>query len=86
MITPSSKLETFTDPVCKMTVGPGRKGIISKYNGQEYYFCAEACRDSFDKDPQKYLEAKPMKRKGLWGRYLDRLNKVTSGKTPPCCH
>jgi uncharacterized membrane protein len=27
----------------------------------------------------------PFKRKGLWGRYLDRLNKATGGK-PPCCH
>jgi hypothetical protein len=35
--------------------------------------------------PYKYLQVKPGKRKGLWRRYLDRLNKATGGR-PPCCH
>ena len=86
MITPSNIPKTIIDPVCKMNVDPGRTGIMSNYKGQDYYFCAEACRESFGKNPQKYLESEPIKRKGLWGRYLDRLNKVTCGRTPPCCH
>ena len=86
MITPSNIPKTIIDPVCKMNVDPGRTGIMSNYKGRNYYFCAEACRESFDNNPQKYLEFKPIKRKGLWGRYLDRLNKVTCSRTPPGCH
>lgn len=27
------------------------------YEGQTYYFCAEACKRAFEKDPAKYVEA-----------------------------
>ena len=37
-------------------------------------------------DPDKYLDRKEPKKKGFWGRYLDRLNKATGGKPPSCCH
>jgi YHS domain-containing protein len=49
-----------------------------------YYFCAEACRKAFEVDPEKYLGAKTSKRKGWWGRYLDRLEKATGGRAPQC--
>jgi len=81
----SSPNETI-DPVCQMKVPPGRKHITSTFNQQRYYFCAEACRKSFEEDPGKYLTSMPHKRKGLWGRYLERLNKATGGKPPSCCH
>ena len=35
--------------------------------------------------PEKYLKSGPTKRKGIWGRYLERLNKATGGKPPSCC-
>ena len=43
------------DPVCKMTVEPARAAAQSTYRGQAYYFCAVACKQQFDKEPEKYL-------------------------------
>jgi len=73
------------DPVCQMKVTKASKVPPFKFHSDTYYFCAEACRDAFISDPVKYLKVIPAKRKGWWGRYLDRLNKATGGK-PPCCH
>ena len=81
----TSSTEIFIDPVCLMKVTPGEKGIGLTYQMRTYYFCAENCRKAFEANPGKYIEAKASKRKGLWGRYLGRLNKVTGGK-PPKCH
>ncbi len=74
------------DPVCQMTVSPSRKHITSIFNQQRYYFCAETCRKSFEENPVKYLTSIPDKRKSLWGRYLERLDKAIGGKPPSCCH
>lgn len=74
------------DPVCQMTVQPGKRQITATYKEERYYFCAEACRKLFIENPDKYLSSNPPKRKGLWGRYLERLNKITDGKPPECCH
>jgi YHS domain-containing protein len=75
----------FIDPVCQMKVAGDSKVRPFEFRSGTYHFCAESCRKAFMADPEKYLISKPAKRKGLWGRYLDRLNKATGGK-PPCCH
>lgn len=77
---------TFIDPVCLMQVDPADKDIKFTHQMRTYYFCAEKCRDIFKANPDKYLESNSPKRKGLWSRYLDRLNKATGGKPPKCCH
>lgn len=46
------------DPVCGMTVSVQGAEHRSEYRGQIYYFCCGHCRHSFDKDPQKYLQAR----------------------------
>ncbi len=76
--------EIFIDPVCMMEVDSGRQNLMFTYQMRSYYFCAEGCRKAFKANPEKYLKLKAPKRKGLWGRYLDRLNKVTGGKAPQC--
>ncbi len=43
------------DPVCGMEVGRDTAAASSQYNGKTYYFCAEACRQAFDRDPEKYI-------------------------------
>jgi P-type Cu+ transporter len=43
------------DPVCKMTVEPASAAAQSTYQGRTYYFCAAACKQRFDKEPEKYL-------------------------------
>ncbi|MBI3952894.1 MAG: YHS domain-containing protein [Chloroflexi bacterium] len=45
------------DPVCKMEVSPSAAAARSDYRGKTYYFCATGCKQSFDKEPQKYVTA-----------------------------
>ncbi len=45
------------DPVCKMEVDPNTAEWKTEHNGRTYYFCAPGCKRSFEKDPQKYLDA-----------------------------
>ncbi|OGP26257.1 MAG: YHS domain-containing protein [Deltaproteobacteria bacterium GWA2_57_13] len=44
------------DPVCGMQVDEKKAAATANYQGQTYYFCAEACRRAFEKDPDKYLK------------------------------
>jgi len=78
------------DPVCGMTVDPEGTELISIYRGNKYYFCAQGCLKSFEADPEKYLHPKPAKKKGWFGRYLDKMAKINEkefGKDGPhCCH
>ena len=76
--------DSALDPVCGMTVNQRQADIVTTIQGQTYYFCAEGCRKSFVVDPQKYLSPAPPKKKGFWGRYLDRLEKTTGGKAMNC--
>lgn len=80
-----SPKQIFIDPVCLMKVAPDKKDFTFTYKMRTYYFCAESCRKAFETNPDKYLESKASKPKGWWGRYLERLNKATGGKTPECC-
>ncbi len=83
---PSSVVDTKTviDPVCGMDVPTENAGFVVCYQSTSYYFCAEACRRTFEKNSKKYLESGSSKRKGIWGRYLDRLNKTTNGQSIKC--
>jgi uncharacterized membrane protein YraQ (UPF0718 family)/YHS domain-containing protein len=45
------------DPVCHMTVETTKPGPRSVHDGKTYYFCSEGCKESFDRDPAKYLRA-----------------------------
>lgn len=46
---------TFRDPVCGMDVTPQTAAGKSEYRGQTYYFCSLGCKNSFDREPEKYL-------------------------------
>jgi len=43
------------DPICGMKVG---KDVPNKsvYKGKTYYFCALNCKQTFDKNPEKYVK------------------------------
>ena len=51
------------DPVCGMMVDEKKAPATSEYKGQAYYFCAKGCKIAFDKDPEKFLSAKPGEKK-----------------------
>jgi Cu+-exporting ATPase len=46
---------THVDPVCKMLVRPESAPAKYDLEGEEYYFCAIACKDRFAADPTKFL-------------------------------
>tara|TARA_B100001013_G_C24408843_1_gene363108 strand:- start:104 stop:310 length:207 start_codon:yes stop_codon:yes gene_type:complete len=48
--------DSFTDPVCGMTVSPAKPhGGNHEYKGEIYYFCGPGCRVAFSKEPDPYL-------------------------------
>jgi P-type Cu+ transporter len=44
------------DPICGMTVEPGKAAGQSHYDGRTYYFCSSQCKAKFDADPTLYVE------------------------------
>jgi P-type Cu+ transporter len=50
---------TARDPVCGMSVDPGRAAATFEHCGTRYYFCHPGCRDRFEADPERYLKAPP---------------------------
>ncbi len=83
-MTINTNIFQHVDPVCQMKVTNSSKVPPFTFRSDTFYFCADACRNAFISNPDKFLEVKPAKRKGWWGRYLERLNKATGGKTPRC--
>src|SRR5213075_2298704 len=52
--------EPVKDPVCGMTVTPGKaRGGSATHDGREYWFCNPKCRGKFIADPAKYLAPRP---------------------------
>ena len=47
------------DCVCHMEVTEKTAPAWSVYKGQVYYFCCNACKIAFDKDPEHYLRGTP---------------------------
>jgi Cu+-exporting ATPase len=45
------------DPVCGMTVDPGRAAATLDYHGRRYFFCHVRCAERFRKEPQRFLKA-----------------------------
>jgi len=50
-----------TDPVCGMTVDPATAKHFADHGGTSYAFCCAGCRGKFLADPEKYLQAAPVK-------------------------
>lgn len=43
------------DPVCGMEVDE-KSGFRSERRGKAYLFCSAACKQAFDREPEKYAE------------------------------
>ena len=72
------------DVVCNMKVDEKTTEYKLEYDGDAYYFCGPGCREEFSRNPKKWL-----KRKGWWGKFLDRLivaNEEQFQDKPPSCH
>ncbi len=44
------------DPICGMEIDEKTASAKSEYMGKTYYFCAPACKKTFDENPTKYTE------------------------------
>ena len=55
--------DTAIDPVCGMTVVKATAKATYEYKGMKYYFCNPGCKESFSKDPEKYILAAEPKQK-----------------------
>ncbi|HEX8108586.1 MAG TPA: heavy metal translocating P-type ATPase, partial [Kofleriaceae bacterium] len=54
---PEPTTATAKDPVCGMSVTPGKaKGGSATHGGREYWFCNPGCKDRFLADPERYLQ------------------------------
>jgi len=42
------------DPVCGMEIDEKKVVASFVYEGKTYYFCAQACKRAFERDPEKY--------------------------------
>ena len=42
------------DPVCGMLVKSDEAAGRSEYQGKHYFFCAIACKETFDRNPQRF--------------------------------
>ncbi len=51
--------QSAIDPVCGMRVDPDHAEYRSFQKGETYYFCSAGCKETFDKDPGKYI-TRPM--------------------------
>lgn len=49
------------DPVCRMAVDFEDAEAETTYDGVTYYFCSEACKETFDLMPQEYMPPKGKK-------------------------
>jgi YHS domain-containing protein len=66
-----------------MSVDSTNSPIEADAQGHCHFFCSNACRETFKKNPEAYSAGK---RKGWLARYLDRVKKATGGKPLSCCH
>jgi YHS domain-containing protein len=44
------------DVVCGMQVDPDAVAAASEYEGKTCYFCAKACKATFDANPRQYVK------------------------------
>ena len=50
-----SQSHTQKDPVCGMSVTPGKEADRVEHGGSEYLFCSKGCAQKFREDPDRYV-------------------------------
>lgn len=51
----SSQAGPAKDPVCGMEIGVGSNTPESRYKNRAFYFCSEHCKETFERDPERFL-------------------------------
>jgi YHS domain-containing protein len=52
---PEAETKLVRDPVCGMSVDTEHAEHRSFQKGETYYFCSAGCKETFDRDPGKYI-------------------------------
>ena len=60
---PEAGTNLVRDPVCGMTV-EATTAEYRSFRGKAYYFCSRGCKETFDKDPGKYVGTSPQRHGG----------------------
>jgi xanthine dehydrogenase accessory factor len=55
--TSAGEKEEAKDPICGMAVEIGTAKYKSEFDGKAFYFCCGGCKQTFDKQPDKYVLA-----------------------------
>lgn len=45
------------DPVCGTAVDEAKAAAKTEYAGETFYFCSIDCREKFEEDPGRYIQA-----------------------------
>jgi Cu+-exporting ATPase len=48
--------DVAVDPICKMKVDISTAELFTDFEDKRYYFCAQYCKDTFEKEPDKYRD------------------------------
>ena len=72
------------DPVCGMTVSDN-SDIRAEYQGKEYLFCSDGCKDKFQSDPEKYLTTDETSGHDCCGNHHEDHNHVEKELSDPVC-
>ena len=43
------------DPVCGMNIDEKKTLVITQHRGKTYYFCSPGCRETFTRNPEKFV-------------------------------
>ena len=57
------KTTEVKDPVCQMSVDPKTASEKAVYKGKTYYFCSKEDKETFVKNPEKYVKPEDGKKK-----------------------
>lgn len=50
----------YINPVCGIPVDMNHPKHIIEYKGEKVYFCCDGCKVKFEKDPEKYIQARAL--------------------------
>lgn len=74
------------DPICGMDVSEEGAEHMFHFEHETIYFCSKSCKETY---AQQAGLAKPATKKGVIGRFLEKLSKGNAqsyGGKPPKCH
>ena len=54
---PEMKSHQVRDPVCGAQMNEQDAAAKTTFQGREYHFCSEECKDKFDRSPKQYAKA-----------------------------